>query len=296
MATTRAMAAAAAAGTTSSLILPPTDSRRSSPPPPLFSPVRGGVAEAAAYSGRGSHQNITGAYPYFDGTTSTVAGGGKPSQHPSSCPGCRGAGGWATCSWSPDYALSCVSTESPSPSSPSTAPSFGGVPTTPSPPPTCGLPGMDLGWVNSAYGHESASTATSSDGRGSVGSTVSAAGMGSSIASDGTEQFVPPGVTPATLAIATAMAAQIQGANRGNSGGSRDAWGNLPQDRIRAASCAVPSSAGLADSRAAAGNVEGGGATRSRSASEDAVWDMLPSDERECRRPFTCSAVERWHR
>lgn len=42
---------------------------------------------------------------------------------------------------------------------------------------------------------------------------------------------------------------------------------------------------------------DGGGeaVTRTRSASEDAVWDMLPSDESQCRRPFSVSAVEGRH-
>lgn len=140
----------------------------------------------------------------------------------------------------------------------------------------------------------------------------------------GAECFLPPGVTPAAFANATAIAAQINAANRLAAAGGRSGFGrggrfedggNYDEagNRIRALSLNIPGSGAMSRAVAASvigsgggsGPVGGGGdaggdgnggvSTRPRSASEDAVWDMLPSDERECRRPFTFSSVDRWH-
>ncbi|CAM9624654.1 unnamed protein product, partial [Sphacelaria rigidula] len=138
------------------------------------------------------------------------------------------------------------------------------------------------------------------------------------------EYFLPPGVTPAAFANATAIAAQINAANRLAAAGGRRGFGRAGRlgdggsydetgNRIRALSLNIPGSGAMSRASAAStigrdggsGPVGGGGdaggegnsglSTRQRSASEDAVWDMLPSDERECRRPFTFSSVDRWH-
>lgn len=125
----------------------------------------------------------------------------------------------------------------------------------------------------------------------------------------GVEYAVPPGVTPTAFANAIAMASQINAMNCLASGTGGDDFRNSAENpihgRIRAVSLTTLGSSGARPGAAEARTSNGGGdgvsgeggapTTRTRSASEDAVWDMLPSDERECRRPFTCSAVERWH-
>lgn len=286
--------------------------RQVSPPPPLFAPLSslhlsnprnvGSGAGAGARTSSGaaiaaatataaatvitSASSDSNGSAYASGETPGIAiNNSKTSQHDASCPGCRGAGGWSSCTWSPVYTPSCVSTASPSPSSPCTAPSFGGVPTTPSPPPVRGIGTSNIDWV----------------GRGeTVSPRLGTRDSGGAGDNSGLERFLPAGITAATLANATALAAQINAANRfAAASGSR---GNK-EDRVRAVSCSErESSSGSAQIEMPSG-VPGGGSgggtvaptSRARSASEDAVWDLLPSDERECRRPFTCSAVERWH-
>ncbi|CAN0425028.1 unnamed protein product, partial [Laminaria digitata] len=133
----------------------------------------------------------------------------------------------------------------------------------------------------------------------------------------GSLPFLPPGVSAATLANATAIAARMGGSFSSNAprqqqqpfrvvgGGARGA--TLSGGRNRSMSfgsgflggsfaeggggAAGAGGAGLASTNGSMACMAG----RSRSASEDAVWDMLPSDESQCRRPFSVSAVEGRH-
>lgn len=244
------------------------------------------------------------------------------------CPARSGGGGGTTCSNTPtsstDFAAwascgggagyghhtpSCVSTESPSPSSPSAAPSFGGVPTVPSPPTTAASVA-----TTAAVG-----PFASPGGFGPyTDAAAAAAGGGSGYDFDGGEglsSLLPAGVTPAAYANAKAIAARMQhaaasfhhprngyddhgrgehvGRNRSASAGGMRIGGSRSEDTWI-------SGCGFGVSQRDEGGVgEGGGgstaAGRQRSASEDAVWDMLPSDESQCRRPFSVSAVEGRH-
>lgn len=158
----------------------------------------------------------------------------------------------------------------------------------------------------------------------------------------GSLPFLPPGVSAATLANATAIAARMGGSFTSNAprqqqhpfrviGGSGARGATLNGGRNRSMSYSdrqhMLSAAGGGGGGGGGGRgdrfgsgflggsfAEGGGggaaggagmvnasgsmatmAGRSRSASEDAVWDMLPSDESQCRRPFSVSAVEGRH-
>ena len=161
----------------------------------------------------------------------------------------------------------------------------------------------------------------------------------------GSLPFLPPGVSAATLANATAIAARMGGSFSSNAprqqqqqqhpfrviggGGARGATLSGGRNRsmsysdrqhmLSATGGGGGSAAGGKGDRFASGFLggsfaEGGGGGaaggaglpsasgsmasmvgRSRSASEDAVWDMLPSDESQCRRPFSVSAVEGRH-
>ncbi|CBJ30531.1 conserved unknown protein [Ectocarpus siliculosus] len=244
------------------------------------------------------------------------------------CPARCGGGGGTTCSNTPtsstDFAAwsscggggaghghhtpSCVSTESPSPSSPSAAPSFGGVPTVPS------SPAMAAAVAMSAAVGPFAS-------QGGLGPYTNGGGGGGS----GYEDFsslLPAGVTPTAYANAKAIAARMQHAAHPYSNGAGaapfhhptnvyddDGQGEERVGRNRSASAGEGMRSGGSRSEdtgiggygfGVSQREEGGGgsaaaAGRPRSASEDAVWDMLPSDESQCRRPFSVSAVEGRH-
>lgn len=249
------------------------------------------------------------------------------------CPARCGGGGGTTCSNTPtsstDFAAwssscggggaghghhtpSCLSTESPSPSSPSAAPSFGGVPTVPS------SPAMAAAATMSAAVGPFAS-------QGRLGPYTDGGGS-SGYGLDWGEEFsslLPAGVTPAAYANAKAIAARMQHAAHpySNAAGAspfhhptnvydNDAQGEERVGRNRSASTGGGMRSGGSRSEdtgiggygfGVSQREEGGGGGsaaaggRPRSASEDAVWDMLPSDESQCRRPFSVSAVEGRH-
>ena len=282
----RAAAAAAVVAAASGNITPQSAQygRPSSPPPPLF----------VSHSTPGA-----GAAPQWGAFAATAA--------PSARGGCSNHGGHggtgASCDWSSPagggygYPPSC-STESPSPSSPSAAPCFGGVPTTPS------------------------STASSTRGFGHYPDFGAAgAGYGGGRLENFPGVVLPAGVTPAAFANATAIAARMQqqqqlqqrmatSNNRalfypmpptlGDDAGD-DADDGLAEHggRNRSVSRSGRRQAGGGSHDFAIPLRDGGGGEavtgRARSASEDAVWDMLPSDESQCRRPFSVSAVEGRH-
>ncbi|CAB1118694.1 unnamed protein product [Ectocarpus sp. CCAP 1310/34] len=225
----------------------------------------------------------------------------------SSCGGGGGAGHG-------HHTPSCVSTESPSPSSPSAAPSFGGVPTVPSPPTMAAA---------AAAMSAAAGPFASQGGLGSY--TAGGGGGGRGYGLDWGEDFsshLPAGVTPAAYANAKAIAARMQHAAHpySNPAGAApfhhptnvyddDGQGGERGGRNRSASAGRDMRSGGSRSEdtgiggygfGVSQREEGGGGSaaaggRPRSASEDAVWDMLPSDESQCRRPFSVSAVEGRH-
>eukprot|EP00903_Cladosiphon_okamuranus_P013189 g12301.t1 len=223
---------------------------------------------------------------------------------PSSRGPLRSQGGDANCDWSsPDaygYTPSC-STDSPSPSSPSAAPCFGGVPTTPSSPPA-EAPLVSTSSFSSA---QSASTASSR-----VGHHPDFGGAGARHGGGPPESFssvvLPAGVTPAAVANAAAIAAQMQQQQQQQ---QQQLWAGARSSNCGAPSYPMPPASGghglgEGEGRNRSGTypnhaqlTSGGeaGVCRARSASEDAVWDMLPSDESQCRRPFSVSAVEGRH-
>lgn len=281
-------------------------SRRASPPPPLLAPFTAhhwaslsgapGVAVSAGVS-----ENVEGASgggassSYQTPTTSMMY------QHDPSLPGC-----W----WSPGYTPSCVSTESPSPSSPSAAPSFGGVPMVPSPPQGGGAVN-DVGAV----------VAAAAAGVTSRGARVASSGDISIGGGFGVDAILPSGVTPAAFANATALAARINASSslnttksssvdgRGSFGGRNRFVSYSDRQKMMSSAASTGRSGGsgcvggpglpLSGKGSGGGAAAGGGGGavtgRARSASEDAVWDMLPSDESQCRRPFSVSAVEGRH-
>ena len=281
----------------------------------------------------------------------------------------EGAGGaaagreWSSYARSPGYPPSCVSTESPSPSSPSAAPSFGGVPTTPSPPAARGF-SYDAGSSRGRGAGTGPADAGAPTGVGGGGGGAVAPGAGGGfggvegwgglsvrgraggiVGRTGSLPFLPPGVSAATLANATAIAARMGGSFSSNpprqhqqhafravggggrgvstlSGGRNRSISYSDRQHILNAAGAGGAGGGgggggrgdrfgagfLGGSFAEGGGGSGGGsglgstngnmgamAGRSRSASEDAVWDLLPSDESQCRRPFSVSAVEGRH-
>lgn len=282
--------------------------RRPSPPPPLF----------ASHSTPGS-----GAAPQTWGAlAATVA------------PSARGVGGdhsshgdtGVNCDWSSPaggaygYTPSC-STESPSPSSPSTAPCFGGVPTTPSSPPAAAVPLMSTSSYSSTV---SSSTASSTRGFGhypDFGGSAAGPGYGGGRRENFSGVVLPAGVTPAAFANATAIAARVQRQQQQQraaatpfstsgapfyptpptlGGDAGDGLGGH-EGRNRSVSCSDRRQLGSDRHDFGIPLRDGGGGEavtvtgRARSASEDAVWDMLPSDESQCRRPFSVSAVEGRH-
>ncbi|CAN0288286.1 unnamed protein product [Ectocarpus sp. 12 AP-2014] len=206
---------------------------------------------------------------------------------------------------------SCVSTESPSPSSPSAAPSFGGVPTVPSPPTMAAAAAA----MSAGVGPFAA--------QGGLGPYTDGGGGSGGYGLDWGEGFpslLPAGVTPAAYANAKAIAARMQHAAHPYSNPAGDAPFHHPTNmydddgqgeervgRNRSASAGGDMRNGGSRSEdtgiggygfGVSQREEGGGGSaggRPRSASEDAVWDMLPSDESQCRRPFSVSAVEGRH-
>ncbi|CAM9234143.1 unnamed protein product [Ectocarpus sp. 8 AP-2014] len=254
------------------------------------------------------------------------------------CPArCGGGGGGTTCSNTPtsstDFAAwsssfgggggggaghghhtpSCVSTESPSPSSPSAAPSFGGVPTVPSSPAMAAAAAAAMSVAVGPFASQ-----------GGPGPYADGGG-GSGYGLDWGEEFsslLPAGVTPAAYANAKVIAARMQHAAHAysNAAGAApfhhptnvyddDGQGEERVGRNRSASTGGGMRSGGSRSEdtgiggygfGVSQREEGGGGSaaaggRPRSASEDAVWDMLPSDESQCRRPFSVSAVEGRH-
>lgn len=142
----------------------------------------------------------------------------------------------------------------------------------------------------------------------------------------GIDGFLPSGVTPAAFANVAALAAKINASSsslkvtksssvdgRGSYGGRNRFVQSSDRQKTMSSAASIGRSGGsgcvggpglpLSGSGgggggggAAAGAGVGGTVTgRARSASEDAVWDMLPSDESQCRRPFSVSAVEGRH-
>lgn len=281
--------------------------RRVPAPPPLFAPLNTRAVNTSRTSVQGSatrdRSSAVGPAFRYPGSRDCL-GGNVPtavraSEHDQAYLGWRGAGGWSGRSCSPACTPSCVSTDSPSPSSVSAAPSFDGVPGTPSPPRSRGVANdaNDASWVHAGVG----------------GSSLSDRGVGGQ--SDECDMDVGAGrrfgVSPSLDGSSPVMLPLDHAAGRGPS-----RFGQLAQlSRARAVSCSAHDAGSsvkrdpLGEQRGlgAAGDGEGGSSSgmlgggagmkacagRARSASEDAVWDMLPSDERECRRPFTCGAVER---
>eukprot|EP00752_Nemacystus_decipiens_P007132 g6387.t1 len=287
-----AAAAAAVAAASGSITPQSAQHRRPSPPPPLFTPH--------STPGAGTAPPTWGALA----ATSAPCGSGV------------GVGTGANCDWSSPaggaygYTPSC-STESPSPSSPSTAPCFGGVPTTPSSPPA-GAPLMSTSSYSSTV---SSSTASSTRGFGQYpdfGGAGAGGGYGGGRRENIPRVVLPAGLTPAAFANAAAIAARMQQQRVATSNGGAPFYptpatlGGDPSNglgehegRNRSVSCSDRRQ--LGSGRPALEiplRDDGGGEAapgRARSASEDAVWDMLPSDESQCRRPFSVSAVEGRH-
>lgn len=318
-------AVAAAAGEDAAETGARVRSRRVSPPSPLFAPLSARHAPslspspASAAAGAAAY----GVSPYRMPPTTA----NKTRLHDPSCPGCHGAGGWTSCAWSPGYATSCGSTESPSPSSPSAAPSFGGVPVTPSPPSSRGFmydrgsstasaagAGMGLG-VGAGVGGRVVEGAAFGGVGAAGGIWPGHAGRGYRRGSEpvvSTEPQFPPGVTVASFANASAIASRLQtrsaslgtrgahgGRNRSVSYSGRDHITNAAAGYARAGGSGGGGGAGgggvgqqLGWNGSSGSGGEGAASGRSRSASEDAVWDLLPSDESQCRRPFSVSVVE----
>lgn len=321
-----AAAAAAVAAANGNITPQAAQYRRSSPPPPLFASQHTPGARAGA--GVAAPQ-----------TWGALAASGVP---PSGAGGSShgGTGAYrtppvsASCDWSSPtggaygYTPSC-STESPSPSSPSAAPCFGGVPTTPSSPPAA-APLMST----SSYSSTFSSSTSSSRGAGHYPDFgEGGAGNGGARREKFPRVVLPAGVTPAAFANAAAIAARIQqqqqrAATPSSNNGAPfypmpptlgdDSGDGLGENGGRNRSVSYSDRQHLVS---AAGGGRGGGGSgrqigsgrrefgmplrddsggeavtgRARSASEDAVWDMLPSDESQCRRPFSVSAVERRH-
>lgn len=281
-----AAAAAAAVAAANGNITPQSAQYRRPPPPPIFT----------SYHTPGGGAGAAGAAPQ---TWGALAASGVPSA--------RGThsshGGGANCDWSSPvgggaygYTPSC-STESPSPSSPSAAPCFGGVPTTPSSPPAAAP-------LTSTSSYSSTLSSSTASSRG-VGHYPDFGGAGARYGGGQPDNFsrvvLPAGVTPAAVANAAAIAARMQqqqqqqwaGAPSSNSGApfypTLPALGGDGEEHGgRNRSVSYPN-------RAPMGSGGEAPTGRTRSASEDAVWDMLPSDESQCRRPFSVSAVEGRH-
>lgn len=236
-------------------------------PPPLSTSCHAATAASAAASGSSNRM------PDGIAFDSPPPADSKISPWSSSSPIGTGRDG--------SYAGSC-STGSPSPlTPPPAAPSFGGVPTTPS------------------------STTSSHYYPDLVGNS----GGGCQ------HEVLPAGVTPTAYANAIAIASTMRQNHRQTAhhdptngstfypapvppgyGGDSSNHHNQGDDRFgRNWSYSdrqhlISEAGGGRGSGSSGGGGDGAGA-RARSASEDAVWDMLPSDESECRRPFSLSAV-----
>ncbi|CAM9858227.1 unnamed protein product [Ectocarpus fasciculatus] len=287
--------------------------------------VAGAFAAVHGHEGF-AHQPTPGAsslpVPLCPAGNGSGGGGTTCSNTPTSstdCPAwssssCGGGGGGVGGGYG-HHTPSCVSTESPSPSSPSAAPSFGGVPTVPSP-------------ATAAMSAAAVGPFASPGGFGPYLDAAAAAAGGGGYGFDRGEDFsslLPAGVTLAAYENVQAIAARMQQAAHPYSGpGAAAPFHHHPTNgydddgrgervgRNRSASAGGMPGGGSRSEDAGIGGYgfglsqreegglgEGGGGVastgRPRSASEDAVWDMLPSDESQCRRPFSVSAVEGRH-
>lgn len=238
-------------------------SGRSSPPPPVLAPLNSLYMSKTRARGVTSLHNrpVLGSSSVCLSLNHNGCRDGDAMQREGSndedrfCPRCRGLTGWSGCLCSPRYTPSCVSTESPSPSSPSAMLSFDTVIS--SPPRPSRLRGNQVGWAHNNM-----------------------------LSLRGGESFSGEYCDERVFDDEDCLVEDSRLAHLG---------------RIRAASCSAHDARSsietdprtLTEDGDSVDGVESTEGTRPRSASEDAVWDMLPSDERECRRPFTCSVVDR---